>query len=207
MLSRCHHWEVGKELPPVAELTDRLAKLAHTEALLVLSKTSFSSDWERGEFCSLVQGPSRYIRAYFLVPAPVPGLQWARQLGSDWLLEFKALRSLALDGGSWRGRADQLVDSIRSQLAWEEAEMFPDLTRFLGLDRPVREMGYEHDGIRRFLPGFPEALESGAGSRCWERFSLDLIHLLEHHIEHEQGGLYPVFERLLKEGKGVRQVQ
>ncbi|MBX3168522.1 MAG: hemerythrin domain-containing protein [Candidatus Eremiobacteraeota bacterium] len=110
--------------------------------------------------------------------------------------EFQELRRLSRAGEAWRGRAERLRLAILHQLDWEEAEMFPILAGFLHTDRPTREMLYEHQGIRKFLPQLEDSLADTADNRAWERFSLDLIHLLEHHIEHEEDGLYLVFERL-----------
>jgi len=57
------------------------------------------------------------------------------------------------------------------------------------------------------LPGLEAALGSDGKDGGWERFSLDLIHLLEHHLKHEGDGLYPVYERFLEAGLGVSEVQ
>lgn len=203
MLATCHHWDVGKDFPPETQLAERLAKLAHTEAILVLSKTSFPSLWSQGDFCNLVSGPSRFLRVYFEGPPAARSLDPARLQSASWLKEFGELRRLALGGAPWRERAGRLRSEILRQLAWEEAQIFPEVARFLQNERATREMFYEHEGIRRFLPRLEESLAPEAEPRAWERFSLDLVHLLEHHIEHEEDGLYPLFERLLKEGMGV----
>ena len=136
------------------------------------------------------------MRAYFSTPPALQSLQAFREENAAWLREFQELRVLSQAGGDWRESAARLRDTILQRLDWEEAEVFPVVARFLGTDRPTREMLYEHQGVRRFLPRLEASLDPQADYRSWERFSLDLIHLLEHHIEHEESGLYPVFERL-----------
>ena len=207
MLTRCFQWELGSTVAQANELTQRLQEITHTEALLVLSKTSFPPEWGLGHWCTLVDGPSRFIRIYFsLGPAPLR-LQSRREEHASWIREFGNLRWSAENGEDWRVPAQTLRAQILAHLDWEESEVFPALDSFLLNSRPTREMLYEHQGIRRFLPGLEGALASLGKDRGWERFSLDLVHLLEHHIEHEEQGLYPVYERLLEGGKGESEVQ
>jgi hemerythrin-like domain-containing protein len=142
------------------------------------------------------------MRIYFTTPPAPQGLDSLRAEHQDWLSTFKSLRQASLAGQAWREQAARLSQRILSQLQHEEEKIYPRLDDFLLSQRPTREMLYEHQGIRHFLPQLMDALESTENNQVWERFSLDLIHLLEHHIEHEERGLYPVYERLLKEGKG-----
>lgn len=148
-----------------------------------------------------------FMRAYFRSAPAAPHLIELRRQNALWLATFRQLRSLSLEGESWQDAAAKLRQSILEQLLHEERQIFPTVEKFLLSNRPTREMLYEHEGIRRFLPGLEEALASRPGDRTWERFSLDLIHLLEHHIEHEERGLYPLYERLVEGGKGDGQVQ
>jgi len=207
MLTRCYHWELGRVIPPATHLTERLQEITHTEALLVLSKLSFPADWQQDHFCVLLDGPSRYMRVYFAT-APAPAsLAWQRNEQLDWLLRFKELRAGALMGEICPAATSQLQQRILQLLDWEESVLYPPLNQFLQTDRPTREMRYEHDGIRRFLPRLEAALRSDGNDGGWERFSLDLIHLMEHHLKHEGDGLYPVYERLLEAGLGITKVQ
>ncbi|MFN8607585.1 MAG: hemerythrin domain-containing protein [Vulcanimicrobiota bacterium] len=204
---QCDHWDVQHTFPAATELSKRLGELGHNQAILVQAKTSFPSDWNQAYFHLLIDGPSRFARVYFTAPAPPPALDDLRQEHQAWLQTFQRLRAQALAGDQWRADAEHLEKRIIERLSWEENEIYPALEEFLRATRPTREMRYEHDGIRRFLPELRQALEQTESNRAWERFSLDLIHLLEHHIEHEERGLYPVYERLLKEGKGPGRVQ
>lgn len=148
------------------------------------------------------------MRVYFSAPTGGdPTLDHLRKENAEWLAAFRELRQQALADRPWHEQAEQLQTSIQRRLRWEEAEIFPALDKFLLSNRPTREMFYEHEGIRRYLPGLVEALAYPRGDRGWEKFSLDLIHLIEHHIEHEERGLYPVYERLVSGGKGPGQVQ
>ncbi len=144
-----------------------------------------------------------FMRVYFTSPPAEQRLAGARQENADWLKRFQQLRSLSLTGQEWLAEATRLREAILRQLQWEERELYPALDKFLLSSRPTRDMFYEHEGIRRYLPEMEEALASPERDRRWERFSLNLIHLLEHHIEHEERGLYPVYERLLEGGKGA----
>ena len=207
MLTCCQSWDLGQSTPPAQELANRLEEISHTEALLVSSKTSFPSEWQTDHFHVLIDGPSMFMRAYFTAPKTGSRLAKLREENQSWLDAFRDLRCLALDGAPWAERAAQLQLSILERLGWEETEIHPPLDKFFPTNRPTREMFYEHEGIRRFLPGLEEALASPRWSALWERFSLDLIHLLEHHIEHEERGLYPVYERLVEGGKGMGEVQ
>ncbi len=147
------------------------------------------------------------MRLYFAQEGRGSGLDGLRQENAGWLESFRRLRELATAGQIWKPQAEELQSSILSRLRWEEREIYPVLDKFLLSNRPTREMFYEHEGIRRYLPELNEALAYPQGDRRWEKFSLNLIHLIEHHIEHEERGLYPVYERLLEGGKGGAQVQ
>lgn len=148
-----------------------------------------------------------FMRLYLLSPPTAQSLTALRRENAGWLESFAELRSRALAGQEWRADAGQLRETILRRLNWEEREIYPALDKFLLSNRPTREMFYEHEGIRRYLPELEEALASPERDRRWELFSLNLIHLLEHHIEHEERGLYPVYERLVEEGKGIGEVQ
>ena len=144
MLTLCHHWELGRSIPPTTHLTERLQEITHTEALLVLSKTSFPADWQQAYFCVLLDGPSRFMRVYFVTPPASASLQSQRNEQSDWLLEFKKLRLASLSGEICQAATIQLQQRILRMLDWEERVLYPPLSQFLQTDRPTREMHYEH---------------------------------------------------------------
>ncbi len=194
LLKACQTWDLrpNKETP---NLKERLRQLALEDGLLIISKVRLP-ETEVSPFTrySLIDGPSAY---YSLFTHPTEGderLSRQRQEHQAWLIEFKSLRQLALQGEDTSTASRLLQSEIVEHLAWEEAELYPRFDAWLGTNRVTRELGYEHLGIRRMLPGLEAALV-GDG-KVWEKFSLDLIHLLEHHIEHEERGLYPVCERL-----------
>lgn len=193
-LKVCHTWDLRphKEVP---NLADRLRQLNPEDGLLIVSKVRLP-EAEVPPFTRypLIDGPSVY---YSLFTHPMEGpepLTWRRQQHQDWLSEFATLRQQALQGDETSTASRRLQSEILEHLDWEEAELYPRFDAWLGHNRVTRELGYEHLGIRRLLPGLEAAL---AGDRkAWEKFSLDLIHLIEHHIEHEEQSLYPICERL-----------
>ncbi|MCW5868962.1 MAG: hypothetical protein KIS61_16995 [Candidatus Eremiobacteraeota bacterium] len=65
MLTRCHHWDLGRSLPPAQQLTERLQEISHREAILVSSQTSFPPDWEQSYSHLLINGPSMFMRVYW----------------------------------------------------------------------------------------------------------------------------------------------
>ena len=142
------------------------------------------------------------MRVFFATPPAQPSLDKERSEQSGWLLEFKELRAASFLGEVCQKATSQLQQRILTMLDWEERVLYPPVNKFLRTDRPTREMHYEHQGIRRFLPRLDAALRCHGSGRGWERFSLDLIHLVEHHLKHEGQGLYPVYERLLEAGLG-----
>ncbi len=144
------------------------------------------------------------MRVYLLPAEPTPVLHQRREEHVWWLQRFAQLHELAIGGGG-ADPAD-LYLSIEEHLAWEEAHLFPAIDGFLGDNRVTRELGYEHLGIRRLLPQLScvlDGLSPASGwtvagrKRAWEKFSLDMVHLLEHHLEHEELGVYPLYERLV----------
>jgi len=162
------------------------------EARLWISRAPLSPS-EGLQGYNLIQGPSIYMRleAHPATLEPVAQLQQQQQH----LQRFQELRQCALAGQPWQEQAEQLQHEILELLNWEEQHLYPAITAFLGSDRPARERGYEHQGIRRWLPQLSQALEQASDSRRWERFALDLIHLMEHHLEYDEE-LYRLWPRV-----------
>lgn len=189
---------------------------SHSHALLVSRKTSFSSDWDCGRYLCLLDGPSLYQRVY--LPAGLEAgsaLEGRRAEHQSWLVSFGQLAQEARLGQSTAIQEQCLTRNLLEHLDWEESEVYPRLDRFLGNSRLTRDLGYEHLGIRRLLPKLSEALAclrpdsrltEAEKRRSWERFSLELIHLVEHHIEHEERGAYPLYELLTTQGDSLTQL-
>lgn len=183
-------------------LEEQLKELHLQEGLVLVSKTPCPQAPTGFLDFPLISGPSVHFRAYCRAfPAP-ERLASARQEHAQWLQQFKHLRKQALEGQPTADLGLQLQEQILEHLEWEEQEIFPAFDDWLGTPRVCRELGYEHQGIRRLLPGLTTALEGTA--RQWEQFSLDLIHLIEHHIEHEEVGLYPLWERIQSPSGGTQ---
>ena len=217
MLTRCRHWDARHEAGDPAKLTENLLTISHEEALLVSRKTSFPESWNQGTHLCLIDGPSLFVRIYLTPETAGADLENRRQEHAEWLKQFALLKNEALQGLDTQPKVQALLHSIEAHMQWEEAVLFPRLDQFLSTTRVTRELAYEHQGIRRWLPQLPDVLDGlkpvstwteDMRRKAWEKFSLDLIHLLEHHIEHEERGPYPLYERLqAKEGKGRIQVQ
>ena len=175
-----------------AQLPEELERLHPHEALLLISKTSCPLTWSEGVW-KLVDGPSVYLTLLTRDLEPAARLSAQIEQQQRWLDGFAQLKERAAHERPVAEGVEALQGSILAQLEWEERVIFPAVSHFLQNDRAARELGYEHQGLRRFLPGLLSALQNG---KAWERFSLDCIHLLEHHIEHEQRGMFPIYARL-----------
>ncbi len=168
------------------------AELQPEEARLWIARKPLSPG-EGLQGYNLIQGPSIYMRLEARPASPEPVAQLQQQ--HEHIQRFQGLRQRALAGQPWQAQAEQLQHDILQLLDWEEHHLYPSISAFLGSDRPARERGYEHQGIRRWLPQLTQALEQASDSRRWERFSLDLIHLMEHHLEYDEE-LYRLWPRV-----------
>lgn len=79
----------------------------------------------------------------------------------------------------------------------QEETLYSTMARFPHLDRAIRELRYEHQGIVRGLAGLRLAQEAALAEslekRDKDRLDLDFFHLLEHHLEREIEALYPTW--------------
>lgn len=182
------------------EFLEALDRLHPDEALLLISKTSFPVQSNRGAVWRLIEGPSIHQTVYTHSVVPQPRLSEQRRRHQRWLDAFPVLQAAAAKGEDVAGAGEALVQEILDQQEWEERVVYPVVGRFLHNERAVRELGYEHLGLRRLAPTLPPLLQeiktSTEAPRKWERFRLDVVHLLEHHIEHEEKGVFPLYERL-----------
>lgn len=89
---------------------------------------------------------------------------------------------------------------LRRHLDFEEGHLYPLYLATVGEQRSLRELGYEHRGIRegleRFEPFLAEVLDGRLTSKQIDAYDIDFFHLLEHHVKREEDGLYPVLEAL-----------
>lgn len=92
----------------------------------------------------------------------------------------------------WRAYRKLLLSHIEKQ----EKKTFPDLKREFPIDRPLRELGYEHRGLERGLEQLPPILQRARDGQLSkkerEQVDLDFFHLLEHHVERERDALSPI---------------
>lgn len=150
------------------------------------------SGWQ---VCLMLNGPSLFQTVYHrCVPGDGRLSGWAAGC-RGWLAEFERLRH-APDPVAGEALAGCILDGI----AWEEEHVYKPLRRLLPSDRALRDLGYEHQGLRRGLPRFAAVLQSmldqpEAARTAWSRYQIEVVHLLEHHLEHEERGAWPLFER------------
>lgn len=85
--------------------------------------------------------------------------------------------------------------TLQSHITHQETSLFPRLEALAPIERATRELGYEHQGLKKGLERLPKLVEQShrgeLEARQRERFDLDFYHLLEHHIERERDALYP----------------
>lgn len=84
---------------------------------------------------------------------------------------------------------------LNEHIERQEKSDFPFLLSGLPVERAVRELGYEHHGLRRGMESVKRAAEAardGKLSRAErEKIDLDFFHLLEHHLERERDAVVP----------------
>lgn len=134
------------------------------------------------DWLPLVWGPSAFYWCYPTLRLPFSLAKW-QQTHEQILANYHpALASVEA--------AQQYVQEVEHLLRWEETELFGPLSQLLGDPRTCRELGYEHQGLRRAMQAFPGLVErwlSGEASRReLEKMELDLHHLFEHHWERKE---------------------
>lgn len=93
----------------------------------------------------------------------------------------------------------------------QEAALYPQMETLPFVDRAVRELRYEHQGLKKGLEGLGQTLEEarsrGLAKASKERLDLDFFHLLEHHLEREKEAIYPAWvflnQRVDKSGNAL----
>lgn len=184
------------------ELSRRLASLAQDEALLVQSRRDLRSLVAPGwEILALVDGPSLWLVALHR-PGDYP------ELLTNVRRQHRSLEQLYRQAFSeaFQGRPQALELGRRMEalltrhLDLEESLLYPLYLRLTGDPRTPREMGYEHEGVRRGLGRLAEMLGQAAAGQASKRqidaYEIDFFHLLEHHTKREEGALLPLIERL-----------
>ena len=153
----------------------------------------------------LVDGPSAWIFGVHLPEWEVPPrYDFLREEHArvDPLYRGTIRAALAGDGATARRLAGELTELLETHMAWEETQLWPQAAA--GLDpagRVLRELGYEHQGVRAGLaklgPTLEEILAGRAANKVVEKLELDLLHMFEHHQEREEEALFPWLERVL----------
>lgn len=167
-------------------LEDGLRSLGANQARVVQSRQPLSLDgftaWP------LVPGPSAF---YYLVHAPRPAapavLDIVRRQHQEIIRLYRAA-----DGPG-------LESFLLRHMETEEEALYPLYARLVE-ERQIRELGYEHLGLRRGLPEWRELLlRSDVTKRERDAMDIRFFHLFEHHMEREEESLLPVLELLCPE--------
>lgn len=156
------------------------------------------------EWWPLVDGPSAW---FFLGHAPAarkPTLEFLRQDHREFDRLFReAVQQARAGNPECRETGSRLGRLLTGHLEFEEREVYPLFIQAVGDERAVRELGYEHRGIREGLARLGAFLESVLAGKLSKKqidaFDIDFFHLIEHHVQREEEGLYPVLELLCPE--------
>ena len=96
-----------------------------------------------------------------------------------------------------RESARLYIQKLEQHVHSQEATLYSTMAQIPHLDRAVRELRYEHQGLIRGLDGLRLAQEGALANslekRAKDRLDLDFFHLLEHHLEREIEALYPAW--------------
>ncbi len=89
------------------------------------------------------------------------------------------------------------IEIVELHIQSQEQTLYSALEKTPFLDRAIRELRYEHQGLLRGLPHLLKAQEAALEERLEKRdkdkLDLDFFHLLEHHLEREIEALYPAW--------------
>lgn len=163
-----------------------LEELSEDQARLVQSRQKL--DLEGYTAWPVVPGPSAY---FYLVHRPRP--EAARVLDVVRRQHQEIVRLYRAQDGPG------LESFLLRHMETEEATLYPLYARVVE-ERQIRELGYEHLGLRRGLPEWREFLtRTDASKRDRDGMDIKFFHLFEHHMEREEESLLPVLELLCPE--------
>lgn len=177
---------------PGPSLTQGLTELGAHQARVLKSRQPLRAELEGFTAWPLVPGPSAY---YYLVHAPRPPAEPVLEVVREQHRQIVALYREAMALGSNGAAFEQLLSR---HMDTEERTLYPLYQQILQEERLIRELGYEHLGLRRGLPEFRPFLEKMAAGETSKRdkdgFDIRFFHLFEHHMEREEESLLPVLE-------------
>jgi iron-sulfur cluster repair protein YtfE (RIC family) len=106
------------------------------------------------------------------------------------------LQKLQKAGKDSRGKLlEQLKRELDFHMKFEEELVYPEVRAATGLDEDVEDGVDEHREARAFL----EALIDGASSEEWTQTLASLTRAIEHHVEQEEGELFPAARKNVPE--------
>ncbi len=177
---------------PGPNLTEGLSELRAHQARVLKSRHPLRAELEGFTAWPLVPGPSAY---YYLVHTPLPQAEPVLEVVREQHCEIVALYREAMALGSDGAAFEQLLSR---HMDTEERTLYPLYQKILQEERLIRELGYEHLGLRRGLPEFRPFLQKMAAGETTKRdkdgFDIRFFHLFEHHMEREEESLLPVLE-------------
>ncbi len=149
----------------------------------------------------LVDGPSAFFSVY---SQPRPQSQALDRLRQDHLELARLYHSSVKQAlaGEELTLKPQFQHLLIDHLKFEEDHLFGLFSEVVDDERLVRELGYEHQGIRQGLEAYPDFLDrvlGGCTKKERDSFEIDFFHLIEHHVEREEKALYPLLETLVPE--------
>ncbi len=179
---------------PGAGLLEGLSELQDHQARVLKSRHPLRVELEGFTAWPLVNGPSAY---YYLVHTPLPlaepVLEVVREQHRQIVALYREAMALGSDGAAFEQLLSRHMDT-------EERTLYPLYQQIVQEERLIRELGYEHLGLRRGLPEFGPFLRKIAAGETSKRdkdgFDIRFFHLFEHHMEREEESLLPVLEHL-----------
>ncbi len=118
-------------------------------------------------------------------------------LPEDALQEQAALLGGYLALFSDESPVENYLELLDRHIESQDRGLYLQIARLAPLERALRELGYEHKGLKQGASALPQAIEKHRAGRlekkARERLDLDFYHLLEHHLERERLALIPAW--------------
>lgn len=97
---------------------------------------------------------------------------------------------------------EDYLQRLLAHIQDQERQMFPAMATLAPVERALRELGYEHQGLSKGAENLRSAVAAHQRGKlekaARERLDLDFYHLLEHHIERERDAVIPAWKWLEK---------
>lgn len=195
-----------RRLPPDRQtelLGQAVQALAPGQAQVVIATRDLRGEMAELEVWPLVEGPSAWFLLMHHAVEAEPVLDEVRRQHRELFRLYKEAVATAVDGDDGAAIGRKFLSLLERHADAEEQRLYPLYERQIGDQRMIRELGYEHLGLRRGMGAVEPFLEEVRAGRTTkrqrDRFEIDFFHLLEHHVEREEKALLPVLERVCPE--------